>query len=204
MKTLKNLSHLSKIFILCAGAGAMTFEARASSMLLGLSDSQFTIDTDSYSGNGFGSVIPSSTADGIVWNGSFAEADLFYGGFSGSPLNLSTFTGLNLILQLNSGVNPNIAFTVGLANSNGDAVFFSGTTEGLSGLNVTTLALTTNPGSFSFDDLTDVAGFQFIWDGGGTINAKILAAEAVPEPSSGSLLMLGAAGLVALRRLRKV
>lgn len=36
------------------------------------------------------------------------------------------------------------------------------------------------------------------------VNATFTKLEAVPEPSSVSLLMLGAAGLVALRRLRKV
>lgn len=36
------------------------------------------------------------------------------------------------------------------------------------------------------------------------VNATFTKLEAIPEPSSVSLLMLGAAGLVALRRLRKV
>jgi hypothetical protein len=34
--------------------------------------------------------------------------------------------------------------------------------------------------------------------------SDLIRLEAVPEPSTGSLMLLGAAGLVALRRLRKV
>lgn len=39
---------------------------------------------------------------------------------------------------------------------------------------------------------------------GDTVNATLTKLEAIPEPSTGTLMFLGAVGLVALRRLRKV
>ena len=187
-------------------AGCIVFldGAQAENLILSLSSSSYSIDSESLANNATASVVPVTSSGGVVWNGAFSEADTFYGPFSGTPVDLSSFTSLNIIMKLNGGVNPGATFTVGLANSNGDAAYFSGSTSGLSGLVETTLALTYTSGSFGLQDLTDVAGFQFTWDSDGSINGTIVAVEAIPEPATGSLILLGAAGFLALRRLRKV
>jgi hypothetical protein len=53
--------------------------------------------------------------------------------------------------------------------------------------------------NWSFSANTQAVVGSFSWGGGGTDTVTL-----VPEPSTGALMMIGAAGLVALRRLRKV
>jgi hypothetical protein len=76
-------------------------------------------------------------------------------------------------------------FTTGLLGSDPDSV----ETENIFGL-------TNEPENTTFNAL-------YTGSASGSFGSTVLSSAAVPEPSSASLLLLGAAGLVALRRFRK-
>jgi len=76
-------------------------------------------------------------------------------------------------------------FTTGLLGSDPDSV----ETENIFGL-------TNEPEYTTFNSL-------YTGSASGSGSSTVLSSAAVPEPSSASLLLLGAAGLVALRRFRK-
>lgn len=54
-------------------------------------------------------------------------------------------------------------------------------------------------------DLTSISEWNLGSNGSGdNVNATFTKLEAIPEPSTGAMMLIGAAGLVALRRLRKI
>ena len=180
----------------------------ANTLIANFATGSFNIDSSSTSSN-TGSANPTQSSSGITMNGASALADTFYGAFTGSgvPFNLSSYTGFNLLMTL-SGTNPNLPFIVALVNSDFSAAYFEATTVGI-GSSPTSVALTYTPisgsnTSIALGSLNDVTYMQFTWAGGGTVNTTLVSLEAIPEPSTGALLMIGAVGMVALRRLRKV
>ena len=68
-------------------------------------------------------------------------------------------------------------------------------------LNFFTLTQSFDPGDAGFSGAAPVAGFGGV--SGGSFSISSVTSTVVPEPSSASLMLLGAAGILALRRLRK-
>ena len=68
-------------------------------------------------------------------------------------------------------------------------------------LNFFTLTQSFDPGDAGFSGAAPVAGFGGV--SGGSFSISSVTSTVVPEPSSASLMLLGAAGVLALRRLRK-
>ena len=169
----------------------------------------FTMETlENYA---LGTTISSSlTSAGINVNGKMAPGDVFTYTFK-SPLNLTSYvsspsTGLlDLGIGINSTSGAQISFTVDLyGQGDGDPGLvqsFTGFTP--LALNTPTfVALQTNyVGAIAWANNVVAIGITF--NGDTAINTTFGALQAVPEPSSASLLVLGVAGLVALRIRRK-
>lgn len=128
--------------------------------------------------------------------------------YNTSPLNLnlsSEAASVDLITLRFTGLtttNPGGDFDLSLIDAEGREArwIFSWGSFGTSSTTIT--------GGFSSAqadfDLTSILDWNLGSNGSGdSFNATFTQLEAIPEPSSVSLLMLGAAGLVALRRLRK-
>ena len=169
----------------------------------------FTMETlENYA---LGTTISSSlTSAGINVNGKMAPGDVFTYTFK-SPLNLTSYvsspsTGLlDLGIGINSTSGAQISFTVDLyGQGDGDPGLvqsFTGFTP--LALNTPTfVALQTNyVGAIAWANNVVAIGITF--NGDTDINTTFVALQAVPEPSSASLLSLGMAGLVDLRARRK-
>jgi hypothetical protein len=187
--------------------------AFASTIISDFTSTNFYLDTTSYAGN-TGTATYTQGSNGITISGPVSISDLFYGNFGNNSetpqtLDLSGYTSFSLLMTLNGGTNPNLPFLVTLKNADGiDAGYFEGYTTGL-GLTPTLATLTYMPTAGTFTSapltaLTSVAYFDFSWNNGGTVNTTLYNLQGIPEPSTGALMMIGAVGLVALRRLRKV
>ena len=152
----------------------------------------------------------SLTSAGINVNRIMAPGDVFTYTFK-SPLDLTSYvssssTGLlDLGIGINSTSGAQISFTVDLyGQGDGDPGLvqsFTGFTP--LALNTPTfVALQTNyVGAIAWANNVVAIGITF--NGDTAINTTFGALQAVPEPSSASLLVLGVAGLVALRVRRK-
>jgi hypothetical protein len=163
--------------------------------LVSLGSPTFTIDS------GATTAAYSQTASGVVFNGAYALGDTLGGTFT--TQDWSAYTDFGIVMTL-TGINPDLPFSV---------QFYDDTFQVIN----TYSGLTTGAGTSTFQPLTlaiagtgilsSVAGVQFTWDGGGTINATVekVAATAVPEPSTYALLALGGlafAGYAMRRRQR--
>ena len=155
-------------------------------------------------------ITSSLTSAGINVNRTMVPGDVFTYTFK-SPLDLTSYvsspsTGLlDLGIGINSTSGAQISFTVDLyGQGDGDPGLvqsFTGFTP--LALNTPTfVALQTNyVGAIAWANNVVAIGITF--NGDTAINTTFGALQAVPEPSSASLLVIGVAGLVALRARRK-
>ena len=150
------------------------------------------------------------TSAGINVDRTMTPADIFTYTFN-SPLNLTSYVSspsaglIGLGIGINSTSGAQISFSVDLfgegAGGTGLVQSFTGFTP--LALNTPTfVALQTNyVGAIAWANNVVAIGITF--NGDTAINTTFGALQAVPEPSSASLLVLGVAGLVALRARRK-
>lgn len=150
------------------------------------------------------------TSAGINVDRTMTPADMFTYTFN-SPLNLTSYVSspsaglIDLGIGINSTSGAQISFTVDLygqgAGGTGLVQSFTGFTP--LALNTPTfVALQTNyVGAIAWANNVIAIGITF--NGDTAINTTFGALQAVPEPSSASLLAIGVAGLVALRVRRK-
>lgn len=156
--------------------------------LVSLGSPTFTVDS------GATTAAYTQTGSGLVFNGAYALGDTLGGSFTAmdwSPYATSTF---GVVMSL-TGTNPDMPFSVQFYDDTFAVInTYSGFTTGatVSTFQPLTLAI---PGTGVF---SSVAGIQFTWDGGGTINAT---AEkiAVPEPSTYAMLAFASVALGAYR-----
>ena len=167
--------------------------------------------TDTLTNYAAASTISSSlTSAGINVNRTMAPGDIFTYTFN-SPLNLTSYVSspsaglIDLGIGINSTSGAQISFTVDLygqgAGDPGLVQSFTGFTP--LALNTPTfVALQTNyVGAIAWANNVVAIGITF--NGDTAINTTFGALQAIPEPSSASLLAIGVAGLVALRARRK-
>lgn len=150
------------------------------------------------------------TSAGINVDRTMTPADMFTYTFN-SPLNLTSYVSspsaglIDLGIGINSTSGAQISFTVDLygqgAGGTGLVQSFTGFTP--LALNTPTfVALQTNyVGAIAWANNVVAIGITF--NGDTAINTTFGALQAVPEPSSASLLAIGVAGLVALRIRRR-
>jgi hypothetical protein len=113
-----------------------------------------------------------------------------------SPYQLSDF---GLLASVN-GVNPNMPFTLEVYDSNLQiANIFVGNTFGAT-LSPSFLSLTLSQEGTG--NMNDIVGIQFTWDSNDSIDFAWEGIGVVPEPSTISLLVLGASALI-FRLLRR-
>ena len=199
---------LSGLLLFVATGSVFAANVQIASLALG----SFTLDsTSTYS--------MTSTSSGITGTAEITvDNNAAYGNWSSfiapATSDWSSYEGYNLLMSV-SGTNPNLPFTIYLSSGGGALVgAFTGNTAN-AGSTLTSVSLTWDEGDpnatiTSLSQLTSVDGFGINWNGvgpstGGSLTTITLAGiEAIPEPSTGSLILLGAAGVLALRRLRKV
>jgi hypothetical protein len=169
----------------------------------------FTPDTlTNYAG---ASNIPSSlTSAGINVNRTMVPADMFTYTFN-SPLNLTSYVSspsaglIDLGIGINSTSGAQISFTVDLygqgAGGTGLVQSFTGFTP--LALNTPTFVALQVWTPLNIDLANNVVAIGITFNGDTAINTTFGALQAVPEPSSASLLAIGVAGLVALRIRRR-
>jgi len=168
--------------------------------LVSLGSPTFTVDP------GATTATYSQTSSGLVFNGAYALGDTLGGSFTPQDWSLypSPAFEFGIVMSL-TGTNPDMPFSVQLYDDTFAVInTYSGFTTGAgtSTFQPLTLAI---PGT---GVLSSVAGVQFTWDGGGTINAtveKVATQAVIPEPSTYALLALGASALggYAIRRRRR-
>jgi hypothetical protein len=167
--------------------------------LVSLGSPTFTVDP------GATTATYSQTSSGLVFNGAYALGDTLGGSFT--PQDWSLYAGptfqFGIVMSL-TGTNPDLPFSVQLYDDTFAVInTYSGFTTGAGTSTFQPLTLAV-PGT---GILSSVAGVQFTWDGGGTVNvtAEKVAAQVIPEPSTYALLALGASALggYAIRRRRR-
>jgi hypothetical protein len=155
--------------------------------------------------------IPSSlTSAGINVNRTMVPADMFTYTFN-SPLNLTSYVSspsaglIDLGIGINSTSGAQISFTVDLygqgAGGTGLVQSFTGFTP--LALNTPTFVALQVWTPLNIDLANNVVAIGITFNGDTAINTTFGALQAVPEPSSASLLAIGVAGLVALRIRRR-
>ena len=154
----------------------------------------------------------SLTSAGINVNRTMAPGDIFTYTFN-SPLNLTSYVSspsaglIDLGIGINSTSGAQISFTVDLygqgAGDPGLVQSFTGFTP--LALNTPTFVALQANTPLNIDWANNVIAIGITFNGDTAINTTFgsLQANAIPEPSSASLLALGVAGLVALRARRK-
>jgi len=160
-------------------------------------------------------------ADGITWNsgtrtwsGTQVVGNLYN---EGGSFNLTSVLGTSAInssllqAQVTAnliGATPAGSFAITLENSSGQLVIASFVWSDFS-IGTSTTVTKSFIGASGVDianwDRSAVGNWNLVSSGNlAPVNATFTGLSAVPEPSTGALMMIGAAGLVALRRLRKV
>ena len=150
------------------------------------------------------------TSAGINVNRTMAPGDIFTYTFN-SPLNLTSYVSspsaglIDLGIGINSTSGAQISFTVDLygqgAGDPGIVQSFTAFTPLV--LNTPTFVALQANTPVNIDWANNVIAIGITFNGDTAINTTFGALQAIPEPSSASLLALGVAGLVALRVRRK-
>jgi hypothetical protein len=150
------------------------------------------------------------TSAGINVNRTMKPGDMLTYLFN-SPLNLTSYVSspsaglIDLGIGINSTSGAQISFTVDLygqgAGGTGLVQSFTGFTP--LALNTPTFVALQVWTPLNIDLANNVVAIGITFNGDTAINTTFGALQAVPEPSSASLLALGVAGLVALRVRRK-
>lgn len=208
---MESKTHLRKALLgvlLISGLAASSFGANV--QIASFATGSFALD-------GSSTYAMTSTPSGITGNGEIGLGDAAYGSWSGfiSPAtsNWSAYEGYNLLMSV-SGTNPELAFSIYFLSGAEDVAAFTATTTGV-GNSLMSVLLTWDAGDAnntvtSLAQLTDVNGFGITWNGNGpntggaSIGITLAGIESIPEPSTGAMMLIGAVGLLALRRLRKV
>ena len=143
-------------------------------------------------------------------NRTMVPADMFTYTFN-SPLNLTSYVSspsaglIDLGIGINSTSGAQISFTVDLygqgAGGTGLVQSFTGFTP--LALNTPTFVALQVWTPLNIDLANNVVAIGITFNGDTAINTTFGALQAVPEPSSASLLAIGVAGLVALRIRRR-
>jgi len=155
--------------------------------------------------------IPSSlTSAGINVNRTMEPGNMFTYMFN-SPLNLTSYVSspsaglIDLGIGINSTSGAQVSFTVDLygqgAGGTGLVQSFTGFTP--LALNTPTFVALQVWTPLNIDLANNVVAIGITFNGDTAINTTFGALQAVPEPSSASLLAIGVAGLVALRIRRR-
>jgi hypothetical protein len=155
-------------------------------------------------------IVSSLTSAGINVNGTMEPGNMFTYTFN-SPLNLTSYVSspsaglIDLGIGINSTSGAQISFTVDLygqgAGGTGLVQSFTGFTP--LALNTPTFVALQVWTPLNIDLANNVVAIGITFNGDTAINTTFGALQAVPEPSSASLLAIGVAGLVALRIRRK-
>jgi hypothetical protein len=189
--TKKTLLALS----LAAASAATSFAQQID--LVSLGSPIFTVDA------GATTASYSQTGSGLIFNGAYALGDTLGGSFASQDWSAYTAPPyqFGVVMSL-TGINPDLPFSVQFYDSAFNVInTYSGTTtlDTNSPFQSLTLAI---PGT---GVLSDVAGIQFTWDGGGTVNTTAEKVAVIPEPSTYALLALSGlafGGYVVRRRQR--
>lgn len=190
---------LAKQSILALAVSALSLASSPGQQidLVSLGSPTFTVDP------GATTAAYSQTSSGLVFNGAYALGDTVGGSFTSQ--NWSLYAGptfqFGIVMSL-TGTNPDLPFSVQLYDGSFNVInTYSGFTTGAgtSTFQPLTLAIA------GTGVLSSVAGVQFTWDGGGTVNATAEKVSVIPEPSTYALLALGASALggYAIRRRRR-
>lgn len=184
----KLLSLLALPFVACV-AQAQWID------LVGLGTDTFTIDPGSVTAVNY-----SQSASALIFNGAQADAATLGGTFATQDWSNPIYTGFGMVMSL-SGANPNLSYSVQFYDAGFGVInTYTGSTVGLTStpsFSPLTLAI----GGTGI--LSSVAGVQFTWDTGGTINTTVQGVAAVPEPSTYAMLALAAIGVSAYRMRRR-
>jgi len=149
-------------------------------------------------------------SDTSTITGNSSLGDLIYNADGTGSWNLTSEAASLSLLQISlTGyvtTNPTGSFAVTLAdNTNKEAKFtFAWSSFGTTSSTANTVTVGVDTFNAGFN-LANIVNWNLVSGGSGlSTSATFSQMTAVPEPSTGALMMIGAAGLVALRRLRKV
>lgn len=164
-------------------ATALAASSHAQIDLVSLGSPIFTVD------GGATTAAYTQNASGVVFNGAYALGDTLGGTFATQDWSDPAYTEFGVTMTL-TGANPNLPFSVQFYDASFNVInTYGGTTVPLVAGSPTYTPLSLNiPGT---GNLSAVAGLQFTWDGGGTINTTVESVAAVPEPSTYMLLAFG-------------
>lgn len=144
-----------------------------------------------------------------TWSGTQGLGGLFNAGGTG-PWDLTNAASLPNLLQaavtatLNSSI-PTGSFNITLEDNNSNLIVATFNWDQFSVGTPTIVQASFSGETISNFNLQNVRYWNLNSGNSGTaVNATFTGLSAVPEPSTGSMLLLGALGLAALRRLRKV
>ncbi len=163
--------------------------------LVSLGSPTFTVDP------GATTAAYSQTGSGLVFNGAYALGDTLGGSFTSQNWSIYTTPPYTFgVVMSITGTNPDLPFSLQLYDDSFNVInTYSGFTTGATSSTFLPVSLAVAGTGV----LSSVAGAQFTWDGGGTINATAEKISVVPEPSTYALLALAGGALTALRFRRR-